>query len=56
MPNGMATAGNAPERDDFSSNPHPAPAFCLRMIFSENRMPLFRIMLWPHAAQAAVLK
>jgi hypothetical protein len=22
---------------------HPAPAFCLRMVFLENRFPLFRI-------------
>src|SRR4051812_19670413 len=28
------------EQDD----PHPALSFCLRMIFSENRFPLFRIM------------
>ena len=33
------------EPDDFSSNRHPAPSFCLSMIFSENRYPLFRIML-----------
>jgi len=33
------------ERDDFSSNRHPALSFCLSMIFSENRFPLFRIML-----------
>jgi addiction module HigA family antidote len=33
------------ERDDFSSNRHPALSFCLNMIFSENRLPLFRIML-----------
>jgi hypothetical protein len=26
-------------------DPHPALAFCLSMIFSENRIPLFRIML-----------
>jgi len=32
------------ERDDFSSNRHRAPSFCLSMIFSENRYPLFRIM------------
>jgi hypothetical protein len=38
--------GNAwPERDELSSNPHPGLAFCLRMIFSENRFPLFGIML-----------
>jgi hypothetical protein len=35
------------ERDDFSSNRHPALSFCLSMIFSENRYPLFRIMLYP---------
>jgi hypothetical protein len=33
------------ERDDFSSNRHPAHLFDLSMIFSENRYPLFRIML-----------
>jgi hypothetical protein len=33
------------ERDDFSSNHPPAPALCLSMIFSENRFPLFGIML-----------
>jgi hypothetical protein len=33
------------ERDDFSSSRHPAQSFCLSMIFSENRYPLFRIML-----------
>jgi hypothetical protein len=33
------------EQDDFSSNRHPALSFCLSMIFSENRFPLFRIML-----------
>ena len=32
------------ERDDFSSNRHRALSFCLSMIFSENRFPLFRIM------------
>src|ERR1700723_780376 len=37
--------GRAPDRDDFSSNRHPALSFCLSMIFSENRFPLFRIML-----------
>src|SRR5882724_10058374 len=36
------------ERNDFSSNRHPALSFCLSMIFSENRYPLFRIM--PQAA------
>jgi hypothetical protein len=33
------------ERDDFSSNRHPAPGYCLSMIFSENRYPPFGIML-----------
>jgi hypothetical protein len=33
------------ERDELSSDRHPALAFCLSMIFSENRFPLFRIML-----------
>jgi hypothetical protein len=33
------------KRDDFSSNRHPAFAPCLSMIFSENRFPLFGIML-----------
>jgi len=33
------------ERDDFSSNRHPAPAYCWSMIFSENPFPLFGIML-----------
>jgi hypothetical protein len=32
------------ERDDFGSNRHPALSFCWRMIFSENRFPLFGIM------------
>jgi hypothetical protein len=35
----------ADRADDFSSNRHPAPSFRLSMIFSENRLPLFRIML-----------
>src|SRR5690349_7337828 len=33
------------ERNDFLSNRHPAPSCCLSMILSENRYPLFRIML-----------
>src|SRR5260370_39268936 len=33
------------ERDDFSSNRHPALLLCLSMVFSENRYPLFGIML-----------
>src|SRR5262249_10116440 len=43
------SGGNAqidsPERDDFYSNHPPALALCLSMIFSENRFPLFGIML-----------
>src|SRR5262245_34921176 len=31
------------ERDDFSSNRHPALNFSLHVIFSENRFPLFGI-------------
>ena len=33
------------KRDDFSSNRLPALSLCLSMILSENRYPLFRIML-----------
>jgi hypothetical protein len=33
------------EQDDFSSNHHPALLICGSMIFSENRYPLFGIML-----------
>jgi hypothetical protein len=33
------------ERDDLSSIRHPAPAHWWSMIFSENRFPLFGIML-----------
>jgi hypothetical protein len=40
-PSGAADA----ERDDFSSSRHHALAFCLSMIFFENRYPLFGIML-----------
>jgi hypothetical protein len=36
---------NLLEQDDLSSNRHPALIFSLSMIFSENRFPLFRIML-----------
>jgi hypothetical protein len=44
-----------PERDDFSSNRHPALSFCLSMIFSENRCPLFRIMLeFLHVAEKGI--
>src|SRR5213080_748908 len=48
------TAGTSPfgrnpaplKRDDFSSNRHPALAYWWSMIFSENRYPLFGIMLY----------
>jgi hypothetical protein len=33
------------KRDDFSSNRHPALSSYLSMVFSENRYPLFGIML-----------
>ena len=36
---------SARKRDDFSSNRHHALAYCLSMIFAENRYPLFGIML-----------
>jgi len=40
-----ASLENALDRDDFSSNRRPDLSSCLSMIFSENRYPLFRIML-----------
>jgi len=40
-----ATLRQTLEPDDFSSNRHPALSLYLSMIFSENRYPLFRIML-----------
>jgi hypothetical protein len=36
---------NDREPDDFFPNRHPALAYCWSMIFSENRFPLFGIML-----------
>jgi hypothetical protein len=33
------------EREELWFDRHPALAFCLSMIFSENRIPLFRITL-----------
>jgi hypothetical protein len=33
------------KRDDFSSNRHPALGYWWSMMFSENRYPLFGIML-----------
>jgi hypothetical protein len=41
----LAFISLALERDDLSSNRHPALSIYLSMIFSENRYPLFRIML-----------
>jgi hypothetical protein len=43
------------ERDCLRLNRNHALAFCLSMIFSENRYPLFRIMLKRLALQAPVL-
>jgi hypothetical protein len=40
----MASAAGL-ERDDVSSSRHRALPLCLSMIFSENREPLFGIML-----------
>ena len=37
--------GSSLERDCFRLSCNHALAFCLSMIFSENRYPLFRIML-----------
>jgi hypothetical protein len=39
-----SAGASALERDEISPNRHPALAFSLRMIFSENRLPLFGIM------------
>jgi hypothetical protein len=33
------------KRDDFTSNRHPALTYSWSMMFSENRFPLFGIML-----------
>src|ERR1700732_2326676 len=42
----LVISGRRPlERDDFSSNRHPALIYCLSMIFSENRCPVFGILL-----------
>ena len=38
-------AAGVPKQDDFSSNRHPALGYRWSMIFSENRCPLFGIML-----------
>src|SRR5258707_8579236 len=37
------------KRGDVSSNRHPAPCFCLSMIFSENRYPTPRVVARGHA-------
>jgi hypothetical protein len=44
-PCGRESARCAIERDDDSSNRHPALGYCWSMIFSENQFPLFGIML-----------
>jgi hypothetical protein len=41
----LSLAAAVLERDSFSSNRHPTLAYCWSMIFSENRRPLFGIML-----------
>jgi hypothetical protein len=43
--NGCRADEDSVERDDFSSNRHHALPSSLSMIFSENRFPLFGIML-----------
>src|SRR5215218_9866572 len=45
-----------PERDDFSSNRHLALAYWWSMIFSENRYPLFGIMLSPNERGPGLLQ
>jgi hypothetical protein len=42
------------ERDDLSSNRHPALSIYLSMIFSENRYPPFRIMLRPSLGRSGI--
>jgi hypothetical protein len=41
----LSREGAILERDALWVDRRPALAFCLRMIFPENRFPLFRIML-----------
>jgi hypothetical protein len=43
--NHAAERGRGLERDELWFDRHPALTFCLSMIFPENRIPLFRIML-----------
>ncbi|MGN1288006.1 MAG: hypothetical protein ACI4XG_15710 [Bradyrhizobium sp.] len=40
-----AFVDHTPKHDEIGSNRHRALAYCLSMIFSENRFALFRIML-----------
>ena len=47
---------SALERDDFSSNRHPALAFWWSMIFSENPCPLFGIMLLGNVSPELVVR
>src|SRR5262249_36293319 len=44
-PKAPGSAGDTYQRDDFSPNRHLALFYCWSMIFSENRYPLFGIML-----------
>src|SRR5262249_22241296 len=45
-PAALPAPGRIPDRDDFSSNRHLDLTYAWSMIFSENRYPLFGIMLW----------
>src|SRR5713226_5761206 len=45
-PLGMAGRFEPPEPDSTELNQALALSFCLSMIFSENRLPLFRVMLY----------
>src|SRR3984893_12773250 len=45
-PPGMADRFKPPEPDSSELNQALPLSFCLSMIFSENRLPLFRIMLY----------
>jgi hypothetical protein len=44
------------ERDDLSSSRHPALAYWWSMIFSENRFPLFGIMLYTAGSFAGAVR
>jgi hypothetical protein len=46
----FSTRGRVLERDDDSSNRHPAPAYCWSMIFPKTGIRFFGIMLWGFAS------